>query len=188
MTSTMDATFAERGREIFAFARRAMDSGDASTAWSTEWTAPTYAVGEPEDCWTQFTSVTVRDVEAELGFLVDVLGLDAFTVVPADPADPSSRAFAMVSPGVGRDGVASPRPPYILAVHAANAEHPAAAPGTVAHEFMTKDLDAAWATMVAAGAPVVREPWDEQGMWRAVTCTPAGFEIRLWSISSPSTS
>jgi predicted enzyme related to lactoylglutathione lyase len=166
--------FGARGREICEFGRNADHA-----RWRTEWVPPAYAIGEPEACWTHVTQTSVEHFEAELGFLVDVLGLDVFVLQQPTEAAPEATRMAMLAPRASEeDGT----PPFIIGIRAAGDDAPAAPAGSTAFEFMTKDLPAAWARITDAGAPVVREPWNEHGMARATARTPNGFEVRLWSI------
>jgi predicted enzyme related to lactoylglutathione lyase len=173
MTTTA-TDFSARGREILDFAR-----GADQDRWKTEWERPTWAIGEPEDCWTHFTLTAVADFEAELGFLVEALGLDVFMLQQVGhPAD-ATVTMAMLAPRVeGGDA------PFIIGIRAADDEHPAAPAGSTTFEFMTKDLPAAWERITAAGAEVVREPWDDGWMDRAIARTPNGFEVQLWSLGA----
>lgn len=172
-TTTQTVDHAMRGREILDFAL-----GRDRDGWA-QWQRPTYAIGEPETCWTQFTLTSVADFEAELGFLVRVLELGVFMLQQPDADRPEAFRMAMLA-----DDATSPS--FIIGIREADADHPAAAAGTVAHEFMTRDLPGAFTRIVDAGGEIVREPWDEGWIDRATARTPSGHEVRLWSLGDRS--
>ena len=171
--SATTTDFAARGREILQFAATA-----DREAWQNAWERPVSAFGEAEDCWTQFTLVTVSDFEAELGFFADALGFDCFMVQGPTADQPEAFRMAMMAPGPLGDGN---KGEYVMAFREADADHPAIAPGSVQYEFMPKDLTNAWNRMTAAGAQVVREPWNDGWMEQATLRTPSGIDIQLWS-------
>ena len=155
------------GKARIDMARRANEAAD----WKHIWKAPMhpypFRLGE---AWKQCTEYKVDDFAAEIGFLIDVLGLEVTALEPT---------YAQFS---------SPQADFYIAVIETPKGHPSTPPDALRIQFMVKDIAATARELESRGIlfelpPQPCQPGSQLhiGSFR----TPHGISIELWGMSQP---
>lgn len=133
--------------------------------WQKMWTPPTHDFPlEYGPCWTMNVEYKVADFEAEVGFFLDVFGLESFVLDETD---------AMFT---------GPKTEFYFSV----VRHDKSTPGDlISLEFMCDDICKTHKELVGRGVEFETPPnpfRDSGNLYIADFRTPNGIRVRLWGM------
>ena len=157
----------ELGRERIEIAATLRSRED----WDAKWPAPRSPFPFSLAHWKHCMVYTVEDYAAEVGFLIDIVGLRATMFGPDDAllTGPQGEfAFQVVGAGEGQE----PTPPE-----------------TIALLFYVDNLEEACATLASRGVAFTEPPAPRGGpestFYSAEFRTPHGVSVSLWGVVDP---
>jgi hypothetical protein len=151
----------------FGAARLALaDKCTAERSWQTDWEAPRRPFPIVwGDCWKAVFEVPVSDFVGDLGFFIDVLGLDVNALGPE---------YAMFM---------SPDQAFMFAIVPATGERQAIDGRSLSLQFMVQAIDRLAETLAERGVTVtpLRAEWgDDNPMRTTEFATPSGLHVKIW--------
>lgn len=152
------------GRARLDIAQRALTPQD----WEKLWKPPIHPFPfrwGPH--WKQCVEYRVADFTAEVGFLIDILGL------PVNAFNPNYAMFT------------SPNRDFYFAVVPAEPGAPSTPPDALRIQFMVEDIFALAQTLKERGIVFEQEPAplaENSSQWVASFCTPNGIGMEIWGL------